>query len=154
MRKWLYILATLLLFTQPAFPADGGVGIRTFAVVRSAAVLTTSYVSTDSVNMANNNQLVCFLAASLGSLTTIETKVQYSNDNTTWFDDAVFDTGSGGVTGDEYIAPLRVNVYQLQASGSKTLYTPAMARYARLMVKGTGTVTGSSLAVSCFAGIN
>lgn len=149
--RTLLLLALLLL--PSSLIAAPTAGMRDYQTVRAAAVLTNAYVATTPLNMKINNQLACLVSFTLGSLTSAEIKVQYSDDNSTYFDETILNTAAGGTTADEFISPLRVNVYQLSATSAKLIAVPVMARYVRLAIKGTGAVGGSSATIQCYAGV-
>jgi hypothetical protein len=121
--------------------------------IRPAAILTTSYVAakvlglTDKADgtqimanpfMANGLELECLYTK--GSLTSVEIKIEFSQDGTNF----VQETNkviSGGTT------TLTVNEYTSTTSTNFHISLPIMANYIRVSAKGTGTVTSSSLAI-------
>ncbi len=135
------------------------------ATIRASAVLTTSYVASDAVDVGNCNQLGVFLDFTKGSLTSAQIKFQFSPANnptntkaspasdTEWYDYPISDTANGTTSSDEFIAALRVYVDQVDTTGKKVYFLPAKARKFRVLVKGTGTVTSSLMAIICVAGV-
>ncbi len=110
--------------------------------VRSAAILTTSYVAGTVVDNAQEfNQLVVHWSFTKGSLTTAELKVEFSVDGTSYFQESVASTTGGTTT---YTA----REHQLSATGNVPIEIPISCRYIKISVKGTGTVTSSSVAIT------
>ena len=98
--------------------------------VRASLVLTTAYVATTGVPMTVYGKIGIFFDFTIGSLTSMEAKVQLS------------DVDSPGAS----------DWYDLLDNDGTALFywTPEpiiTAKQARVMVKGTGTVTSSLLAV-------
>ena len=114
--------------------------------VRAAAILTTSYVAgTVLENTQEYNQLVLYVDFTKGSLTSAELKVEFSPDNTNWYQETVSSV-TGGV---DSVTAL---VHQWAANAADRIMIPIKDRYIRVSVKGTGTVTSSSMAVSAILG--
>lgn len=114
--------------------------------VRSSAVLTTSYVAgTVLEEIHNYNQLVLLVDFTIGSLTSVELKVEYSYDGTTYVQDSN-SAVSGGTT------TVTSNEYTKTTTGGFIVKLPILYRYARVSVKGTGTVTSSLCAVTALLG--
>jgi len=114
--------------------------------VRSSLILTTGYVAgTVLENTHGYNQLNLLLAFTKGSLTTAEIKVEFSPDNSTWYQET-FQSVTGGT------ATETVGAHQISASGNYRIMIPLKDRYARVSVKGTGTVTSSLMAVDAILG--
>ena len=122
--------------------------------VRSAAILTTSYVGSTSLSMPYSNQLLCYVDVTLGSLTTIEAKAQYSYNDSTWFDEAERQTSTvtAAVGIDQAIGLVYPKIYQLNDTATIVIATPNLGRYMRIAIKGTGTTTSSSATVRCVTG--
>lgn len=124
------------------------------ATIRAAAILTTSYVASTDVNAGNGNQAVVGINFTKGSLTSAQIKFQYSRDNgATWLDYTISDTANGTTSSNEFIAPLRVWVHQLDTTCDVEIPVPLKANRFRVLVKGTGTVTSSSMTITCLVGV-
>ena len=123
------------------------------STIRSAAILTTSYVASTDVAVGNANQVVVGINFTKGSLTTAEIKCQYTRDDTNWLDYTISDTAGGTTSGNEFLAKLRVWVHQLDASCDVELPVPVKCLRFRVMAKGTGTTTGSSLTLTAVVGV-
>lgn len=130
-------------------------------------VLTTSYVagtviggvSTDSPRVIDEVDDYNFLALEVqyahGSLTTAEIKVEFSDDNSTWYQivggskTAGVDTASGFVAqlattdGNFYI---NINAEAFNGGQFKT-------KYIRISAKGTGTLTSSLMTIYAVVGV-
>lgn len=114
--------------------------------VRSSAVLTTSYVAgTVLENIHDYNQLVLLVDFTIGSLTSVQVKVEFSFDGTNFFQDsnAAVSGGTSTITSNEYTKT---------TTGGFVIKLPILYRYARVSVKGTGTVTSSLCAVTALLG--
>ncbi len=129
-----------------------------FFAVRPAAILTTGYVAgnviglnTDTVQFNEGgvhlqNQLELYIDFTLGSLTDVLIKLEFSNDNTTYFQEA-FSAISGGLD------TVSLAEHKITASGKYRLALPIKDRYIKVSVKGEGTVTSSSIAIYTPIGI-
>lgn len=148
MIRQLLLSITLCLLYSNAFAAE--VIPRQYQSVRASAVLTTSYVGSTAVDARYDDQLHCLINFTIGSLTSAEFKFQYSQDNSNWFDEGIMVGGS--TSSDEYISTFRSKVSQITATSTKTVIVPVLARYVRIAIKGTGTVTSSLAAIGCYSG--
>lgn len=122
-----------------------------FLAIRAAAILTGSFVSGDSdinmfnVNPALRNQLNLLLDFTVGSLTSVDIKIQYSNDGSDWYDET-FETITGAV------AAMVNGLYNFTATGKYVLSLPIKAAYIRVQARGNGTATSSLLKVGAVVG--
>ena len=137
--------------------------------VRAAAILTSSYVAgtvigADSINgttqevTSDNVDQFNFLALevdfTLGSLTTAGIIVEFSEDNSTWFQ-VQKSTTSGGVT------TFLPYVIQLSATGKYYININSEcfngggfhSRYFRISAIGVGTATSSSMTITAITGV-
>lgn len=119
----------------------------TFQSVRSAAILTGAYVASNITPFATPtldqyNQLNLLVNLTLGSLTSVTLKIEFSNDGTNWYQEVVdaVDTSTG-------IISERLATRSLTASGKYYISVHLSAHYARVSAIGVGTVTGSSLTI-------
>jgi hypothetical protein len=110
--------------------------------LRASAVLTNSYVNSSSISSSDEgeNQLILLVDATLGSLTSIEIKVEFSDDDATFFQET-FGLISGGTD------TLSLGEHTITVDGNYRIPIPVADRFLRIAAKGTGTVTGSLLAV-------
>jgi len=113
-----------------------------YQTLREDAILTTGYVSSDSIRLTTYNKIGLFFSVDKGSLTSFQYKVQWSPDNSTWYDEVTETIAAGTITN-------TVNSYTITLSDDTDFYTlmPFRGSYLRVQVKGTGTVTGSSCAI-------
>jgi hypothetical protein len=130
---------------------DGRLKVNQAAVVsntalRAAAILTGSFVNSSSVASDTENQLVLLVDATMGSLTSIEIRVEFSDDNATWYQET-FGLISGGTDS------LSAGEHEITADGLYRIPIPVMDNFIRVGAKGTGTVTGSSLAIEGILGV-
>src|SRR3990167_2352789 len=117
--------------------------------IRSSAVLTGSYVAATvlgpeglgtGIDPVENNQLVLYLAFTIGSLTSAEVKVEFSDDGTTYYQETASSISSGTSTDSTL-------THTYTATGNYRLPIPLVDRYIKVSVKGTGTVTNSLMAI-------
>lgn len=120
--------------------------------VRSAAILTTSYVAgtvlwdNDENRIQELNQCVFFIDITLWSLTSVELKLEFSDDGISFYQDTFLDISG-------WTATASLGEYTFTADGSYNIAAPFKARFVRASVKGTGTVTSSSCAIKWILGI-
>ena len=108
--------------------------------VRASLVLTTAYVATTGVPMTVYGKIGIFFDFTIGSLTSMEAKVQLSDVDSPGASDWYDLLDNDGTALEPEIATATGRFY----------WTPEpiiTAKQARVMVKGTGTVTSSLLAV-------
>jgi glucan biosynthesis protein len=123
--------------------------------IRSAAALTTSYVAAttlgketgQSTKVNEYNQLILYVDFTIGSLTSAEIKVEFSPDNTSWYQESheKLDNGTANVY---------TLTYTLSATGAYRIPIQCNDRYIKVSAKGTGTVTGSSMTIKAVMGVN
>lgn len=113
-----------------------------YQTLREDAILTTSYVSSDSIRLTTYSNVGLFFSVDKGSLASFQYKVQWSPDDSTWYDEVTESIAAGVVTD-------TACYYTMTLSGDADFYKlfPYRGNYLRVQVKGTGTVTGSSCAV-------
>lgn len=123
-----------------------------FFNIRSAAILTNGYVAgnimgprSDSgyvmANPSQYNQLFIYIDFTIGSLTDAQIKVEFSHDNTTYFQESFssITTGTDTVT---------LGVHKFTATGKYTVAVPISAQYIKISAIGTGTVTSSTMTIN------
>lgn len=137
------------------FPGEAS---YTLYPVRTAAILTGSYVAgtvlgpSDYQEIFQHKQLELLIAFTLGSLTTAEIKVEFSNDGTTYYRevyDSVGTPSGGSVTITENMIER-----SLAATGNYRIAIPILDRYIKISVKGSGTATSSSMTINAIVGNN
>ena len=112
--------------------------------VRAEAVLTTSYVNGTIIDEVENyNQLDLYCYFTLGSLTSVEIRVESSLDNTNFVQET--NLSISGATG-----TLTKGEYTITTGGNFKISLPISAHYVRVAAKGTGTVTDSLLQIDGF----
>ena len=109
-------------------------------VIRAAAILTNTDVASDVVVCENATQLILYVDFTKGSLTSATLTFQFSHDGATWFQE----TSEKTVTGVSTAYP---RTHVLTATGTYRYALPAADFAVRVLAKGTGTVTSSSLAL-------
>jgi len=118
----------------------------TLQSIRAAAILTTSYVAwtvlgqTDSNTNQELNQLVLYIDFTIWSLTSVELKIEFSDDWVNFYQQVWVDISW-------WTATCTALEYSFDASWSFELATPMKAKFVRVSSKGTWTVTSSSLTV-------
>lgn len=106
------------------------------STIRASAVLTSSYVAATDIDCQNASQVYIYLNYTKGDETSCEVKVEYSYDDTTYFQETAVTTGA--------TAALTISTYQMTATGKFVLQIPIMARWLRISVKASaGTPTGT-----------
>ena len=118
--------------------------IHKFAV-RDAAILTGSYVAGNVIgNVSEYNAIGLEVSFTLGSATSMELKIEESQNGTPYFQQAS-ESASGGTISDS------LAIRQFTATGSYAiLVTPVRAKYIKVSVKGTGTATGTSATIKAY----
>lgn len=122
--------------------------------VRSAAILTSSYVagtvigptSEGGLTPSQGNQLIVYVSFTIGSLTSGELKVEFSNDGSTYYQQT-FTSVSGGTS------TATIGNYTWTATGNYRFEIPIKDAYIKISVKGTGSVTSSSMTVDAILGV-
>jgi hypothetical protein len=122
----------------------------TVKTIRTAAILTTSYVAGTVLGPTElveaNNQLNLYIAFTIGSLTDAQVKIEFSDDNTTWYQETAASYSTGVFTD-------AVAVHKYTASGNYRISIPIKDRYVKISSIGTGTVTSSSLGIKAVLGV-
>lgn len=134
------VAQTVYRYNHPT--RGSGIAVTGYAKIRTAAVLTTSYVSTSSVEFDQFKEICILFDITQGGLTSFEYKVWISKDGANWFQEATESVASGVITD--------AACYYTHALATDVAYykvIPFNGRHIKLQVKGTGTVTGSSCSV-------
>jgi len=128
-----------------AYPSYQSVG-----EIRAASILTGAYVvaktwgqlSVDQEKGIESTHLVLDFDLTIGSLTSASIKVEYSDDGTTWFQHTSSSTSAG-------VSSISAQTNVMTASMAASLAIPLIKHpFVRVSAIGTGTATGSSLAIS------
>lgn len=115
--------------------------------VRASAILTDTYVAGTVIDTGTLfNQAVVLLSFTIGSLTTAEIKIEFSNDNSTFYQETNPAVSAGTTT--ETLA-----IHQIAATGNYRIPVPLLDRYIKISVKGTGTMTNSLMKVDLNLGV-
>lgn len=110
--------------------------------VRAVLIPTTSYVAGTVIDNAQGfNQLDVLVAWVKEDATSCEVKVEFSVDGTNYYRETNA-TATGGSTA------LVLNEYTFTTAGNYRIQCPISARYAKVSVKGTGTLTTSTVGVT------
>lgn len=128
---------------------------HTKKVVRESAVLTTSYVAGTVLGPVNepgrspseNNQLLLYVNFTKGSITSIELKVEFSEDGTTYYQQTLT-SESGGTSS------ITLGFHTTTVGGKYRLAIPISDNYIKVSVKGTGTLTNSLAAIDAILAVN
>lgn len=112
--------------------------------VRASAILTNSYVAGTVLdytlaNPSQWNQLIVYLAFTIGSLTDAQIKIEFSHNGSTYYQETFSSVSTGTSTES-------LGVHKFTATGNYRLLIPLKDNYVKISIIGTGTVT-SSLAV-------
>lgn len=116
--------------------------------IRASAVLTNSYVAGTTLSGAQVfSQLVLLVDFTIGSLTSAELKVEFSHDNSTFYQET-FSSISAGTDTDT------AGEHKFSATGKFCIPIAITAPYIKVSAKGTGTVTNSLMAIEAVFGVN
>lgn len=135
--------------------------------IRAAAVLTNSYVAADVLGAEAQstsgggrltqphlyNQLLIYVSFTKASTTSLEWKVEFSPDNTTFYQEAA-EVISGGTATNRELEHTVVSANQSAAAQTYRFAIPVTDRYIKVSVKATGTVTSSSCKIDAVLGVN
>ena len=118
--------------------------------IRSSTVLTGSYVAGTVLGLEElhgglHNQIVLYVDFTIGSLTSAQIKVEFSDDNSDYYQET-FAAISGGTETDT------LGEHTIAATGKYRLAIPIKDNYIKVSVKGTGTMTSSLMKVSAVVG--
>lgn len=123
--------------------------------IRSSAALTTSYVEAtlldpqgigSNADPVENNKLVLLVGFTIGSLTSAEIKIEFSDDGETYYQETNSSVSGGTST-------LTVNENKMSASGNYVYSIEYTARYIKVSAKGTGTVTDSLMSIDAIVAL-
>lgn len=116
-------------------------------VIRDAAILTNSYVASivrglnDNLSLTSKNQVILYVDFTIGSLTSLELKAEFSPDDTTYYQETSIDISGGTGT-------VNLFEYTITASWQYRIAIPVKDKYMKVSAKGTGTLTSSSLKIT------
>jgi hypothetical protein len=110
--------------------------------IRTALIPTDTYVACTVIDNADAyNQLDALVTWVKGGATSCEVKVEFSVDGTNYFREANATVTAGSTA-------LVVNEYTFTTAGNYRIQVPISARFVKVSVKGTGTLTTSTVAVT------
>ena len=118
----------------------------TAKTIRGAAILTASYVAwtviwqDDNNRIQELNQSVLYIDVTLWSLTSVELKLEYSDDGVNYYQQTFIDISG-------WTASASLAEYTFTADGGYIIANPFKSKYLRVSAKGSWTVTGSSCAI-------
>jgi hypothetical protein len=121
--------------------------------LRVAAVLTNALVYSNPLEVVNQNQVCALVSFTIGSLTNMLMRTQFSYDKTNWFDAEIDDTQNEAVVGTDANIPARALVRIFDGNCSLAIQVPCKSAWVRFGVIGTGTVTGSSCSIVAMVGV-
>lgn len=143
----LFVARSFATVQEPdVFHTIDGWGVEPFKgsfEMRGDVELTTSYVETDEANVSGYSRIAICFDITKGSLTSFQYRIWISPDFINWYVEATESVASGIITD----APA---YYTVVLSGTDDDYfkvLPCWAKYLKLEVKGTGTVTGNTCGV-------
>lgn len=128
-------------------------------VIRAAAILTAAYVagtdiSPSSINLNESifvyDKLQLFVDFTIGSLTSTTLKIEFSDDGTNWYQETV--EAIGTPSGGSVITTENLNTRTFIATGKYRISLDINNKWIRVSAIGTGTLTGSSLAITAILG--
>lgn len=124
----------------------------TYKNIRTSAVLTTGYVAATVLGgtvrpfAREYNQLVLFVDVTMGSLTTVELKVDFAPyvAGASFYQET---DETSSVAANVDTRAVNTVVHQFTVGGKYRLVVPLLDELVKVSVKGTGTVTSSSVAI-------
>lgn len=117
-----------------------------FHTVRTSAVLTNGYVAGTVIDTGgNDNQLIIYADFTKGNLTTAEIKVEFSDDNSDYYQETFQAIAAG-------VATETLGVHQMSATGKYRFLIPIKDRYIKISSNGTGDVANSLMEVYATTG--
>lgn len=121
---------------------DGANLLYSSEEIRAAAILTNSYVAATVLTWTDDdNQSVLFIDFTIWSLTSMELKIEYSDDNSNYYQQTFLSIVS-------WTATASLWEYTFTASWAYEIANPFKAAFIKVSVKGTGTVTSSSCTIT------
>ena len=119
-------------------------------IVRADAILTTSYVAgIEVVDLEKSNQLMIYLKYTKGSLTSFQLKIEFSDDGSNYYQQTSESLSAGVST-----ATPKSFTFAPTSDQNYVLEIPIKCSKVKISVKGTGTVTASSLQVRAINGVS
>jgi hypothetical protein len=110
--------------------------------------LTDGYVAGTVIsNVHNQNQLVLLVKFTIGSLTNADIKVEFSPDNSNYYQEAFSSIST--TTSTESLG-----FHRLSASGNYRIPIAIKDRFIKISVIGNGTVTNSTCTIDAIIGIS
>jgi len=115
--------------------------------IRSAAILTASYVAADVLWVDDNNRIqelnqsVLFIDLTIWSLTSMELKLEYSDNGIDFYQQTFLAIDGGTATASLW-------EYTFTTTGQYEIANPFKAQYVRASVKWTWTATWSSCTIN------
>lgn len=120
----------------------------------TGVLATNSYVFSPTVSLGvggTPNQMCIYPTVTLGTLTSVQLKVQFSDDNVNWFDQSLDNVA--GATIAAGVATVATNSFERSLVQSEAIFVQlGLNRYLRIGYKGTGVVTGSALTLTITVG--
>lgn len=112
--------------------------------IRASAILTSSYVAATTIeDVATYNELAIYCYFTLGSLTSLNIKVESSIDGTNYVTETFLTVS--GATG-----TLNKGVFNTTEDGNFKITVPMSARFVKVSAQGVGTATSSLLEIWSF----
>lgn len=126
---------------------------RHLGTIRSAAILTTSYVAATVIGPQTSesgspyNQLILLIDYTKGSSDNLDLKIEFSHDGTNYYQET-FQSISAGVSTNT------LGEHLFAASGSYALEIPIKYEYIKVSVKARTNATGTSCTLKATLGVN
>lgn len=118
---------------------------QTIETIRSAAVLTTSYVAGTVLNLEGCNQFQLLVAFTKGSSDGARIKAEYSDDGATYYQETYFSiSGSDAIHAPVY--------HKLEATGDVVISLPVMAKWAKVSAVAITSGTSTSMKITSIKG--
>lgn len=115
--------------------------------LRAAAAVTDSYVASSAWLIEGANHLELLIAMTKASVTSFEFKLEFSDDNSNWYQETAESTSGGTVT--VSLAEYTIVASGLGETANAVIPLDRIAhKFMRVSTKGTGTVTSTSVAIT------
>lgn len=121
--------------------------------LRSSAVLTTSYVAANVIQVQNKNQAHIQVNFTIGAATDGRIKIEFSEDNSDFYQETYLDIAAGSAAGAVWSTPIYLHEYILPATGKYNIPVPINCQYIKISAKATTSAVGTLCSIYLVDGI-
>jgi len=120
-----------------------------YKTIREVSIPTGAWVASDVIEKKYlKNQLVLCVQVVIGTATSVDLKVEFSDDGVTYFQRTI--ATENGATG---IISYTLATDRFPASGNYTVEIPIKYQYIRISVMGVGVLTTTTVGIDAITGI-